>query len=106
MANLKRTQREEEEKTMLEEAPHAEYPRGTTIRLETQELNKLGLGMKAVGEVIHFSAAAVVTNVSKEVEDAEDERSMSLQITDMEIKSNAEPSTVERLYGDIYNGKG
>ena len=103
MANLKLSRRERETQTMVDDDEQKDtYPYGLIIRLEEEELNKLGLGLKQVGQECSFTTAAVVTNVSKEPGEVGGERSMTLQITDMEVLNGQEPSAADRLYKTMY----
>jgi len=103
MANLKLSRRERETQTMVDDDEQKDtYPYGLIIRLEEEELNKLSLGLKQVGQECEFTIAAVVTNVSREPGEVGGERSMTLQITDMEVLNGQEPSAADRLYKTMY----
>ena len=106
MANLKRNRHENETRTMVDSDEEKDsYPFGLKLYLEKEELAKLGIGGKQVGDECVFTAVSVVTNISKEPGEVGGEMSMTLQITDMEMKSGDIP-IVDRLYGDVYNPKG
>ncbi len=67
-----------------------DYPYGTVINLDTDELDKLGIKeMPAVGTVLPITVKVMVTRVSQDAMSGprgdEERRSMALQITDMAI---------------------
>jgi hypothetical protein len=73
------------------------YPWGLCIRLQTDDLKKLGLGdeMPSVGEMIHLCAMAKVTSVSQnEMEDTTGGKSVNrcveLQITHLATENEDE----------------
>ena len=103
MVNLKLSRREREVQTMVAEDEQKDaYPWGLKIHLEEEELDKLGIGLKQVGQECEFTIAAVVTNVSREPGEVGGERKMSFQITDMEVLNGQEPSPADRLYKTMY----
>ena len=63
------------------------YPYGLCIRLESDELEKLGITeMPQVGGEIHFMAIAKVTGVNQSAYEGQDgESCVSLQITMMQV---------------------
>ena len=77
------------------------YPWGLEIRLESDELEKLGLSpdtLPTVGQTIPLSAIARVTAIRLERMQGEDsEACLTLQIEQLEL--NTEPSIAERMYG-------
>lgn len=103
MADMKLTdeERKEEGDTMVSRSHEApEYPYGLTVHLDELSMKKLGTDLKEVGSECVFSATSKVTSVSQsEDEDSGSRQSMTLQITDMEIKSADETSPEEALYG-------
>lgn len=83
------------------------YPYGLTISLEEEEIKKLGIdGVPDAGSKKMLSAVVEVSNVS--VRDSNDKknggkrRSISLQITDMELTEKKE----RKLAKDVLFGKG
>ena len=64
-----------------------EYPWGLCIRLEADELGKLGItDLPKVGTEVSFTAVAKVTSVSQSASEARDEETtVALQITAMQI---------------------
>jgi len=63
------------------------YPWGLGIRLESEELSKLGVTtLPQVGSEIHFAAVAKVTGVNQSAQQGQDERTcVALQITMLAI---------------------
>lgn len=63
------------------------YPWGLCIRLESEELAKLGIkALPNVGDEIHIMAVAKVTGVNQSArEGQDDETSVALQITMMQV---------------------
>jgi len=106
LVNLKNDPKEKETSTMV--APSYEepaYPYGLCINLCDETLKKLGMPMPAIGATITFVARATVTSVSQYEEakpDAEDggslERSVGLQITDMDLGAPAARPMADRMY--------
>lgn len=102
MVNLKNDPKESDKSTML--APAYEepaYPYGLQILLCDDVLEKLGMELPTVGGTVTFTAVAKVVSVSQYEEakadaDTDDkggssvDRSVSLQITDMDM--GAKPS--------------
>lgn len=73
------------------EAIAPDYPWGTTLNLETAELDKLGIKeMPEVGKEFMVMARARVTRVSETADErspkADAERCINLQITDMALE--------------------
>lgn len=62
------------------------YPYGLTICLNAEALQKLGMtGLPVVGSKVRISAMATVTSVSQRQEaDGDEQKSVDLQITDMD----------------------
>ena len=64
-----------------------QYPWGLCIRLEKDELDKLGIKeLPQVGTEVHFAAIAKVTSVNQSSsEDQDEETSVALQITMLSV---------------------
>lgn len=79
-----------------------EYPYGLCISLEEDQIKALEMvGTPAVGEVMMVMAMATVKSVSvHENEESGVKRSVSLQITDMNMKPYKVKSTEDALYGE------
>ena len=79
------------------------YPWGLEIRLESDELEKLGLSpenLPTVGQTIPLSAIARVTAIRLERMQGEDsEACLTLQIEQLELNTGPGPSLAERMYG-------
>lgn len=79
------------------------YPWGLEIRLESDELEKLGLSpenLPTIGQTIPLSAIARVTAIRLERMQGEDsEACLTLQIEQLELNTGPGPSLAERMYG-------
>ena len=112
MVNLKRTPEpgEAEGGTMLTPQQAADYgepayPWGLKIRLEDEELDKLGMALPAVGAVLTITCKVQVTSVRQEAEanpEPDDkggmERCVEMQITDMDLGAPASTTREQRMY--------
>lgn len=69
------------------EAIAPDYPYGLCINLDKDEIDKLGMKqLPSVGTVVPISASAKVTMVRQSaVEGADEETSLTLQITDLAV---------------------
>lgn len=78
------------------------YPWGLSIQLDDDTLKKLGLKLPNLDQVIEFKCRAQVIAVnSRKDGNDEDESSVSLQITDMELVENdSGDRAAKKLYGD------
>ena len=79
------------------------YPWGLEIRLESDELEKLGLSpdtLPKIGQTIPLAAIARVTAIRLERMQGEDsETCLTLQIEQLELNAGPGPSLAERMYG-------
>ena len=79
------------------------YPWGLEIRLESDELEKLGLSpenLPTIGQTIPLSAIARVTAIRLERMQGEDSGAcLTLQIEQLELNTGPGPSLAERMYG-------
>ena len=79
------------------------YPWGLEIRLESDELEKLGLSpdtLPKIGQMIPLAAIARVTAIRLERMQGEDsEACLTLQIEQLELNTGPGPSLAERMYG-------
>lgn len=103
LVSMKRTAKEKkEEKTLLATSEPEEFPFGLSIHIEDDELNKLGFSESPeVGAEMLLTAKVKVTSMSesKHMMDNEENRSISLQITDMGLESaTARKSTEDVLF--------
>ena len=112
MVNLKRTPEpnEAEGGSMLAptqpEYEEPAYPYGLKIRLEDEELDKLGLALPTVGSVLTITCQVTVVSVRQEAEanpEPDDkggmERCVEMQITDMDVGAKPAATRESRLYG-------
>lgn len=74
------------------------YPWGTRIHLEDDVIEQLGVEALAVGDTVVVVAIAEVKSKSEYADDENTSRSLTLQLTDMEVKRQ-DPDTAEQLYG-------
>lgn len=80
----------------------SKYPYGLKIHLDEDSYKKLGMqGTPTVGQKVMILAQAEICDVhSNKYEGDVAEISVSMQITDMDVKSaEKETSTAEKLYG-------
>lgn len=79
-----------------------EYPYGLCVSLEEDQMKALQIvGTPMVGQVMMVMALATVKSVSThDSEEYGEKRSVSLQITDMDLKPYKVKSTEDALYGE------
>lgn len=105
MISMKLTPAEAKSETMLGDSDDdlPQYPYGLTVNLCDDELAKLGITeLPAVGTVMQLTALVEVCSISQyENQDGAD-KSMNLQITDMELAAGngAAKPIANRIYGD------
>ena len=91
MKNMKRAKQEVKESAMPAMAEQAEYPYGLCIRIEKEELVKLGfVGLPKIGDTFEMEAKCVVKGVSMSAGDKHEYASAEFQITDMELEDDQE----------------
>lgn len=100
LVDLKRTKEDKaEEATEVAAGPSGDdYPYGTCLNLDTDELDKLGISkLPEVGDEYHIHAIGKVTRVSSSATEGQDESNgISVQITMMEmVHEDEEPGEVE-----------
>lgn len=79
-----------------------EYPYGLKICLDTDALEKLGLSsMPAVGSTLMIKAMVTVVGSSIREMKEETEKSLDLQITDMELGKPEEQKKKVSLYNEV-----
>lgn len=103
LKSLKR-KRDDSGDDMAMEPSDSLYPWGTSLYLETETLDVLGLDeLPAVGEEMLVVAKARVTGVNqRETEDGQN-RNVDLQLTDMDVRQPEGPS-IEDMAGRLYGG--
>lgn len=106
MISMKLTPAEAKGETYLsdpEPSDLPEYPYGLTICLDDEALAKLGItDMPSVGTAMQLTALVEVCSVSQYENQSGADKSLSLQITDMELAAgNGEPKPdiANRIYG-------
>jgi len=107
LVNMKMSQAERDEQSVIGSDSKEVYPYGLQLQLDDEDLGKLQMldDLPDVGEVVTFTAKAVVTSVSQnasgESDDPSDkEQRVSLQITDMDVHADTMEQQAEKnLYG-------
>lgn len=100
LVSLKLTAEQAKAETEYTPATLPEYNYGTSVCLCNEDLDKLGITeMPVIGAVVTFTARAEVCNLSVYANQASTDRCVTLQITDMAIKSGmGEKSAAEKLF--------
>jgi len=80
-----------------------DYPCGVELRLDDAAIKKLGLGPMMAGSKVSITAVAMVEEVGEEMVNGKSERSMEIQITDMEVEPMSEGPSAESV---LYDKKG
>ena len=102
MKSMKLTEEEMKEKVSPQPALEREqYPYGLCIHLDDEMYKRLEVGdTPKVGDEFMILAKATVKEVRKEMNNQADDTSMTLQITDMDMKKEKEKKdTATELYG-------
>lgn len=106
MISMKLTAAEAKADTMLGDPSDDDlpkYPYGLSICLDDETLDKLGItDLPAVGTVMQLTALVEVCSISQYENQTGADKSLSLQITDMELAAGngGEKSIANRIYGD------
>lgn len=100
MINLKMSPEEVGE---VKDTDAPSYPWGTRIELEDEQLRALGVDL-AVGDSVTVNAIAEVVSHSEHESEDHQHKSISLQITDIEVHKANTIDAADALYGDEYNG--
>ncbi|WP_447881592.1 capsid staple protein [Serratia fonticola] len=79
-----------------------EYPWGLRFTLNNDTLEKLGIPLPKVGEMLAVGGIAKVLSVSTRTEGDKAESSVDLQFTDLGVEASPAPqrSAADTLYGD------
>lgn len=102
MVNMKMSAKEAQEWAEPTASDAPEYPYGLCINLDEEGLAKLGISTPPpVGTQMTITARCVVTNTSQyRTQGKEDEASVGLQITDMEVgEASSGTDAASVLYG-------
>lgn len=87
-----------------------EYPWGLCLRLEKDQLAKLGVkNLPAIGEAVQIEAKAVIKSMSASAGQSGEYASVELQITDLAIEIDADEKsakTAKSLFGNMESKKG
>jgi hypothetical protein len=102
LINMTMSAEEAKEETQPKAADAPKYPWGLCITLNDDSLEKLGLDkLPAVETEVMIIAKAVVSRFSEyQTQGGESERSLDLQITDMQITAGGSD-----VLGKLYDGK-
>lgn len=94
MVNMKKSEDKSPAIEAMGEIEPPEYPCGLCITLNEDSISKLGLSdLPGIGEKINIKAMCEVTSVSQyDSKGGKKERTLSLQITDMEVVKKKEVS--------------
>ena len=77
------------------------YPYGTSLCIEDEDIDTLGLSNVKIGDVIELRGSVVVTAISQRADDGgEDSKSVSLQFTKITTLNDTQTARVKTLYGD------
>lgn len=100
LINMEMSKREAKEQTepMTSDAP--KYPWGLCVVINSEALEKLGIdALPAVDTEVTIVAKAQVSRISdSQTQGGESNRSMDLQITDMQIAGLTDDETASKLY--------
>lgn len=82
-----------------------EYPWGTELTFHDDLADAVGIDSLNVGDVVEVRAYATVKSISKSKHESDQgglsiNKSMSLQLTEVELAGEKSPSTVAILYGE------
>lgn len=79
-----------------------DYPYGLRIHLEDDEISKLNIPMPEIGSTMVLVANIKVTSVSERADEDGENRSVGLQITEMELAPYEKNETdhVKKLYSE------
>jgi len=99
MALTKSEKSDRKKETVLSEAP--EFPFGLSVHLDNDSLEKLNVEeLPEVGSEFFMNTTVKVTSVSEHETDEGASRSVSLQITEMELlHTKGESNPGDKLYG-------
>jgi len=74
------------------------YPWGTSLRLESELIEELGVDSLAVGDIVEVRAFAFVDSKSEHSNTESSEKTIGLQLTTLKVRRE-EGDRAERLYG-------
>ena len=84
----------------MTEGPDHDYPWGLRLHLESAQLEALGIEMMPdPGAKRMLLAKVEIVSTDSRHDESGTERSMALQITDMQLMDDAGDSPADRLYG-------
>lgn len=102
LTSMKRTTAEKKDDSEVKQDSQEDYPYGLQVRLEDDEISKLNIPMPKIGETMVLVANVKVTSVSERADEDGENRSVGLQITEMELApyENKDTDHVKKLYSE------
>ena len=104
LIDMKRTKAEKKEGSETACCPgdQEDFPYGLRIDLEDEEITKLDIPMPEVGSTMVLVANVKVTSVRESADEGGKNRSIGLQITEMELApyENNDTDHVKKLYSE------
>ena len=102
LTSMKKTTAEKKEGSDIVSASQEDYPYGLRIHLEDDEISKLNIPMPKIGATMVLVANIKVTSVSERADEDGENRSVGLQITEMELAPYEKNDTdhVKKLYSE------
>lgn len=101
MINMKRKKKPDED--MIDAGDLPPYPYGLQLRLNEEDMKKLGIDTMPTGTEVTIKASTTVTSTAEFDyidEDETNNANMTLQITDMEIDKIHDSDVAKRFYGE------
>ena len=104
LTSMKRTKAEKKEGTDMACSPgdQEDFPYGLRIHLEDDEISKLNIPMPEIGSIMVLIANVKVTSVSERADEDGENRSVGIQITEMDLApyEKSETDHVKKLYSE------
>lgn len=97
MVDMKYTAKEKKDEATEMMGKPQDYPWGLAIRLEQEELDKLGIkDLPSVGDEVHINAVGMITGVNQNKQGGETETCVAIQITYLQVLPEAPHSREEK----------
>ena len=102
LTDMKRSKKEKADGVDVMPGSEEDYPYGLRIHLEDDEISKLNIPMPEIGSTMVLVANIKVTSVSERADEDGENRSVGLQITEMELApyENKDTDHVKKLYSE------
>lgn len=110
LINLKRDKKKETKAQGAEGVPtvdgNDDYPYGLRIRLNGEALEKLGIKLSgiAAGSLVNGTMIGKVVEINESLSERHEERSLSIQITDIALDIAAPKKKAFDAFSKIHNG--